>query len=215
MEANQHYLYVVFAATPYRMGQMIRLVTREPYNHVAIALEEDLSELYAFARRYYRTPLYGGFVTEHPYRYHHQGRTADICLCRLPIDEAAATALRRRLDHMRDHAQHYLYNHLSALAAPIHRKISVPDAFTCAEFAVSVLCEMGYDFDMDRFYTIGDIASQLAPYRVYEGSFPTPATPDPGFFSPNPIAHPFRTSVRDILALLKRRSSGAPAVSPE
>lgn len=201
------YLYVVFAATPYRMGQMIRFVTQEPYNHVAIAMEEDLSELYAFARRYYRTPLYGGFVTEHPYRYHHQGRTADIHLCRLPISESQSGQLSSRLKTMSDQAQHYLYNHLSALAAPIHKKIPVPDAFTCAEFAVSILSEMGYDFDPNRFYTIGDIAALLAPYQIYEGSFPAPATADPGFFSPKPIPHPLRTSVRDIFALLRRKAS--------
>lgn len=186
---------------------MIRFVTREGYNHIAIATEADLNTLYAFARRYYRTPLYGGFVTEHPYRYHHKGRTASIRLCRLPISDAQAERLASRLKSMGEQSQHYLYNHLSALAAPIRKKVNVPDAFTCAEFAVSVLSEMSYDFDPDRFYTIGDIAEQLAPYQVYEGSFPTPATADTGFFTPRPIPHPIRTSVRDIFALVKRKIS--------
>ncbi|MGN0978699.1 MAG: hypothetical protein ACI4PH_11640, partial [Faecousia sp.] len=76
MQDNPKYLYVLFSATPYRMGYWIRRVTGEPYNHVAIATEETLRELYAFARKYYRAPFYGGFVREHPSRYHHNGVTA-------------------------------------------------------------------------------------------------------------------------------------------
>ena len=67
MDEETEYLYVVFSATPYRMGKLIRFVTREPYNHVAISTEASLTRMYSFARRFYRTPFYGGFVTEEPY----------------------------------------------------------------------------------------------------------------------------------------------------
>ena len=73
---QQKSLYVLFSATPYRMGKCIRFITGEPYNHVSIATEEDLRECYGFARRYYETPFYGGFVTERPSRYIHNGPAA-------------------------------------------------------------------------------------------------------------------------------------------
>ena len=203
---DQKYLYVLFSSTPYRMGRMIRFVTGEPYNHVAIALEEDLRELYAFARRYYRTPLYGGFVTEHPYRYHHNGATADVRICRIPVTDAQRQALDRQLQTMSAQSGRYLYNHLSALAAPIHRKIAVRDAFTCAEFAVSVLSGLGLELDPRRFYSIGDIADRLAPYRYYEGKFPVPPEENPDFFRRRPVPHPVYASTRDILRLLWRKA---------
>ena len=203
---DQKYLYVLFSATPYRMGRMIRLVTGEPYNHVAIAMEEDLKELYAFARRYYHTPFYGGFVTEHPYRYHHNGSTAQIRLCRLPISDDQWQSLQQRLSHMRAHPSRYLYNHLSALMAPFHRKITVRDAFTCAEFTVSVLQALGLDFSSRKFYSIGDIAGKLEAYQIYSGDFPTPPEENSSFFDPHPIRHPIFASTRDFLALLWRKA---------
>ena len=172
MDSQQKYLYVIFSATPYRMGRFIRMVTGYAYNHVAIATEEDLSKLYAFARRFYRTPFYGGFVAEHPCRYHHNGVSAAIRLYRLPLTNRQWDRLQEILLTMRNQADRYLYNHLSALLAPLHIKVKVKNAFTCAEFAVSVLSSLGFDFDTRHFYTIGDISDRLESYHIYSGDFP-------------------------------------------
>lgn len=203
---DQKYLYVLFSATPYRMGRMIRFVTGEPYNHVAIALEEDLTELYAFARRYYHTPFYGGFVTEHPYRYHHNGATAQIRLCRLPVSDEQWQKLQQRLSKMSAHPERYLYNHLSALLAPLHRKITIRDAFTCAEFTVSVLQELGLDVSTRKFYTIGELEKKLEAYRFYDGEFPVPPEESSPFFDPHPVPHPLYCSAKDLLRLFWRKA---------
>lgn len=202
----QKYLYVLFSATPYRMGSLIRRVTGEPYNHVAIGTEADLRRLYAFARRYYRTPFYGGFVTEKPCRYHHNGVTADIRLYRLPLTQSQWQALDTLLQGMRDHAERYLYNHLSALTAPLHIKIRVRDAFTCAEFAVKVLSALGFDFDPHKFYTLGAIARRLEPYHFYSSPFPVENEPDSSFFAPAPVPHPLLATSRSFLTLLWRKA---------
>lgn len=206
MPDDQKYLYVLFSATPYRMGRWIRRITGEPYNHVAIATEEDLKQLYAFARRYYRTPFYGGFVEEHPCRYHHNGVTADIRLYRLPLTQRQWDTLQTLLAGMREQSERYLYNHLSALAAPLHIKVRVRDAFTCAEFAVSVLSTLGFDFDANRFYTIGGIARRLDEYHIYTGRFPIKGETDPSFFAPRPLSHPVFASTRSFLILLWRKA---------
>ena len=86
MNGEPNYVYIVLSATPYRMGRWIRRATGEAYNHVSIATEESLTTLYSFARRYYRTPFHGGFVTETPDRYHHKGLSSHIRLYRLPVE---------------------------------------------------------------------------------------------------------------------------------
>ena len=207
MDGSQDCIYVLFSATPYRMGRVIRLVTGEPYNHVSIAMEENLRELYAFARRHYHTPLYGGFVTEHPARYHHKDAAAQISLYRLPVSHAQKASLYRRLAQMGADPERYLYNHLSALAAPFHRKITLRDAFTCAEFTVSVLQELGLDFQTGKFYSIGDIAKKLEEHRFYEGVFPLPPDDADVFFAPYPVAHPLFATARDFLALFGRKTT--------
>lgn len=204
MNDSQKYLYILFSATPYRMGRWIRSVTGEPYNHVALATEEDLSDLYAFARRFYRTPFYGGFVTEHPDRYRHNGVISDVKLYRLPLTDYQWKRLSKLLQQLRNNPEHYLYNHLSVLMAPMHKKVSVQDAFTCAEFAVCVLDYLGYKFDPQRFYSICEIAQELEPYLYYTGKFPEGNAGDPAFFQSHPVDHPLLTSARDFFALCWR-----------
>lgn len=205
MEDQQKYLYVLFSATPYRMGRFIRFITGDAYNHVAIGTEEDMTNLYAFARRYYRTPFYGGFVKEHPCRYRHKGICADTRVYRLPLTTRQWNTLQEMLVTMRDQADRYLYNHLSALLAPLHIKVRVRKAFTCAEFAVSVLSTLGFDFNTRHFYTIGDISDRLESYHFYSGKFPVVCDEDPDFFRPHPVAHPIVVSTRDVLRLFWRR----------
>lgn len=205
MEDQQKYLYVLFSATPYRMGRFIRAVTGDEYNHVAIATEEDLSNLYAFARRFYVTPFYGGFVREHPCRYRHKGQISDTKLYRIPLTRRQWDKLQEMLFSMRKEADRYLYNHLSALLAPLHIKVRVRKAFTCAEFAVSVLSSLGFDFDTRHFYTIGDISDRLESYHFYSGKFPVIGNEDAAFFHPHPVEHPLIVSTRDLLRLFWRR----------
>ncbi len=206
MHERQQYLYVLFSATPYRMGRWIRTVTREPYNHVSIATEEDLKKLYSFARHHERTPFYGGFVTEHPCRYHRRGKTAGIQLYRIPLTREQWERLGCILSDMDRHSEHYLYNHLSAMIAPLHLKVPVRDAFTCAEFVVNILNWLELDLDLDprKFYTIGAIARRLADYHVYTGSFPTEADSDPDFFAPYSLPISLLYSTENFLKLLWR-----------
>lgn len=205
MDSQQKYLYILFSATPYRMGRWIRFVTGEPYNHVSIATEDDLRECYSFARRYCCTPFYGGFVTEHPERYHNQIGTSSVRLYRLPLTSHQWDILQDRLSQMRRRSDRYLYNHLSAMAAPLHRRVRVRMAFTCAEFTVSILSSLGFDFDANRFYTIGDIARRLEDYHIYTGDFPGTCESDNDFFQPRPMTHTFMVSTRDLLRLFWRR----------
>lgn len=202
---EQKYLYVLFSATPYRMGRMIRTVTGEPYNHVSIATGEDLTCIYSFARRYYNTPFYGGFVREDPCRYRHKGKTANIRLYRLPLTSRQWQRLQEMLEDMKQHADRYLYNHLSAMAAPLHRTIRVRKAYTCAEFTVNVLSSLGFDFDPNRFYTIGSIASRLSAYHIYTGIFPENHGRDTSFFRPQSVPHTLFASTRDFVRLFWRR----------
>lgn len=204
MEAQQRYLYVLFSATPYRMGRFIRVMTGDAYNHVSIGTEEDMSNLYAFARRFYHTPFYGGFVKEHPSRYRHNGVAAKAKVYRLPLTTRQWEKLQSILSSMRLEADRYLYNHLSALLAPLHIKVRVRKAYTCAEFAVSVLSKLGFDFDSRHFYTIGDISDRLESYHFYSGDFPVCDDVDLAFYDPKPVAHPIAVSTRDILRLFWR-----------
>lgn len=198
-------LYVVFSSTPGKMGRMIRVVTREPFNHVSLALSGDLTRMYSFARRYDRTPFLGGFVEETPARFHRSGRTAQILVCALPLTASQYTTLLRLLHEMKHRREQYLYNHLSALAAPCRRRISVPDAFTCVEFAVYVLSSLGISLRQDTFYSVGELAELLAPHTTYAGCFPVEAVSSDPYLRRTPLRHPVLRTAADFARLCRRK----------
>lgn len=197
-------IYFVFSSTPYRMGKMIRRVTREDYNHISIALDADLDRMYSFARRYCRTPLYGGFVQETLSRYHPKGKTAAIRVCRLPVTEAQYRQIEQKLEHMVSRQEQYLYNHFSAMTALFRYTVQVRDAYTCAEFAVSVLHFLGMPVVPGRFYSIEELLQHLSDYTVYEGAVYRPKRYDSAYYAKKPVPHPLCTSLRTFLSLLKR-----------
>ncbi len=197
MEAQRH-LYVVFSATPYRMGKFLRLVMRGTYNHVSISPFVDLSELYSFARYYRNTPFWGGFVKESSARYIHHDQTAAVRICAIPVSEEQYHLAEARLAAMKKQMSKYSYNLPSALCVPIHHRVQLHNSFTCVEFVTDFLlhCHVG-EIEENRFYTLPDLEKCLSPYTVYEGSFPDAAanTEDP--FNRR---QPFWTATRNTLS---------------
>lgn len=170
---SQKNLYVVFSATPYRMGKAIRMVTHFEYNHVALALSETGS-LYSFARKYSNVPLCGGFVQESPLRYRNRDRRARILVCRVPVTETQHETVANHLRAMQQEERRYLYNLFSAAAAPLHRRVPLPRSYTCVEFVVALLgmADVLTEEERSRFWSISALMKHLAPFEVYRGPFP-------------------------------------------
>lgn len=198
-----HYIYVVFSSTPNRVGRLVRQVTGETYNHASIALDENLNSMYSFARRYYHTPLYGGFVKESLSRYHQNGQVARISICRIPVSEQQYKDLEHLLSNMYKNRGHYLYNHLSALGATVRKRISARDAYTCIEFCVNILRWLGMDVDPEKYYTVCDIKNLLSNYCIYTGPVPV-GDYDADFYQANPVSFPTIRTLKDMFKLLPR-----------
>ena len=198
------YLYVVFSATPYKMGRAIRILTGEPYNHVSVCLNETLEPMYGFARRFRRTPFYGGFVKESLSRYHINGKASKICVCRLEISQESYDCVSKRLEDMTEHQQQYLYNHLSAIMAPLHKTVKVRDSYLCVEFVIDILRSVGFKVSADQYYTVGKLEQLLQPYRIYTGIIPEAKEYDAAYFDDRPLPHPILTSWWSFFALFRR-----------
>ena len=150
----QEYIYIVFSTTHNRIGKAIRKITRETYNHVSIALDRDLNEMYSFARRYYRTPFYGGFVKEYSKRFIVNDQTANIAICRIPVTPQQHRTLCELLSGMYQDKDNYLYNHISAFCALFHKTVEAKDAYTCLEFCLSVLRMVDQPFEKNQYFSL-------------------------------------------------------------
>lgn len=204
---ERSYIYIVCSATPYRMGKWIRAVTGEKYNHISIALDEDLAKMYGFSRRFYRTPLYGGFNHESRSRYHINNQATNIQIYRLPVTQDQYVSVAAKLTDMYQQKEQYLYNHLSALGAIVHLPVRARNAYTCVEFGVEVLHAIGMPVNPGQYYSIADVQKLLLPYLLYTGPMPADDTQDAEYFSVNALPFAFFITLRDFLRLIPRAFS--------
>ena len=198
----ENYIYIVFSSTPYFIGKAIRRITGEPYNHVSIALDEELNEMYGFARRYCHTPLYGGFVKESKARYCVNGQSAYIEICKLPVTPEQHKEITQLLQHMYSCRDLYIYNHVSAVGALIRKPIKASNAYTCVEFAADILRRLDFSVKPDHFYSVCDLEKLLHSYAIYEGPIPKDTQEDKDFFAKVPF--PILTTTREMLKLIPR-----------
>ncbi len=201
MEKN---IYVVFSCTHYRVGKMIRALTRGQYNHVSIALDRDLSRMYSFARRYYSTPLLGGFVKESLSRYYFNGKASNCTICQIPVSATQYTTLEKQLEKMYAHKEQYLYNYLSVLTVPFRRRVPVRNALLCVEFVADILSRLDTPVASGKFYTVRTLSTLLEAFAIYTGTMPMSTEYDRDYFAPKPVTHPLITSLRNIFALFPR-----------
>ncbi|MFS8630040.1 MAG: hypothetical protein LOD92_02505, partial [Bacillales bacterium] len=57
-------VYILLTDTGTLFSRMIKFYTGAPYNHVSIALDEKLDQLYSFGRKVYCNPFSAGFIHE-------------------------------------------------------------------------------------------------------------------------------------------------------
>ena len=173
-------LYVIFSSTPFKMGRLIRFFTRAKYNHVSLSIDPALGEIYSFARRHRNTPFYGGFVRESGTRFRCGNKLSHVQICELPITEAQYREAKAILETMKAHSEEYVYNFFSAFLYPLHRRVRLPNAYTCVEFVADFLVKLGVPSlpDQVHHYSIKELERVLAVHSVYCGVCPLPIEKD-------------------------------------
>jgi hypothetical protein len=167
---NQKYVYMVFSCTSTKIGAMIRFVTNNKYNHVSIALEDDLKKMYSFTRYRANAPFLAGFSEESPLRY--LDDNTDVKICRIPVSLEKYSEVLDYIDNLSRNSKRYIYNYFSAFLFPAGVKIRIPDAYTCLEFGIHILSRHGLVEGIceRKFYKIVDLEKLLEPFVAYEGN---------------------------------------------
>ena len=164
-------IYIVFLSTRSKMGSFIRLISQNKYNHVSISLDDDLHKMYSFARYYKNSPFFGGFVGESILRYCEPGREAELKIIKIRMSTSRYDSLVEYIKSMENDSASYVYNTLSAVFTPMHRKVSIKNAYTCIEFIIHLLCRCQViDKDMEyKYHSIRDLENMLSRYTVFQG----------------------------------------------
>ncbi|MSS63630.1 hypothetical protein [Velocimicrobium porci] len=206
---NENSIYVVFFSTNTKIGSIIRIVTKHSYNHVAIALDGELKQMYSFSRYHKTTPLVGGFVEESLLRYcSEDGTFSNIKVCRLPVSKKAYRVIKNQIQDMKKEKDHYMYNTFSAMLFLLHRRVLIKKAYICIEFVVSMLNQAKLLQEKRTFYTIEQLEQVLEQYKIYEGDLSQYAKPNnwgnDGFYIEDSILFNCKATVLHFGRLLGR-----------
>lgn len=163
-------VYIVLSQTQTKFGRCIRIIAKQRYNHASIALDSELTELYAFARPQRYAVLQGGLVRESLDRYTMgNGHPVPVAVYRVPVAEEDYRWVRDTIGKMLDNPE-YMYNLFSVLTYPMFQGFSVYRAFSCIEFVAYLLYALGYlgEGPLCR-YKPDDLIPILEPLLVYQG----------------------------------------------
>ena len=163
------YIYVVFSATPYKMGKFIRVLVRSEYNHISLSMSPDIKTLYSYSRHYLNTALYGGFNEESLMRYQCRKKDSKIMVCALPVSEDQYDRLQGKLETIKADRDDYIYNFISAVTSPFGKPVRLKNSYTCIEFVCMLLSYIGVYRGKDPSPSFDRLRALLEKYKIFEG----------------------------------------------
>lgn len=165
-------VYIILSQTRTKFGWAIRRVGKVKYNHTAIALDDDFTEWYSFARKHHSAVLTGGVVKENIQRYtlKKDGAVQSAVFC-IKLTDKKYEKIKKNIEKIYSDNE-YIYNLLSVITYPVFQGFKTYKAFTCAEFVAYLLDSAGVGgmFKEEFYkYTPDDIGKFLNDYLVFEG----------------------------------------------
>lgn len=162
-------LYFLFTDTGTNLSRLINFFTRESLNHVSIAFDKELSQVYSFGRKRPRNPFIGGFVNEEI-----RGeflRDSNCAVYTLPVTEEHYQMIKRNIQKFEERREDYRYNFLGLIGILLHVEIERKNAYFCSQFIATIM-EDTRVFELPKpycFVTPTDIRNQQGMELIYEG----------------------------------------------
>jgi len=162
-------VYLLFTDTGSYLSRLIHLYTHEPLNHVSIALDRELTEVYSFGRKQPNNPFIGGFVKEDIFSpYLNQSRCE---IYELKVTEKEYEYIKSFIQHIEIDKEKYRYNFIGLFGVMMKIKITRQTAFFCSQFVATILQNVtSLPLTKDPYFTTPeDIRSAPNLKLIYEG----------------------------------------------
>lgn len=162
-------IYFVFTDTGTSLSRVINYCTRESLNHVSLAFDVDLTEVYSFGRKRPRNPFSGGFVRE-DIRSDFL-KNAKCAVYSFQISKKEFEAILSHIKKIEKIQDYYRYNFLGLIGVLLQIRIKRKRAFFCSEFVATMLSN-AHSVQLSKptyFITPSDIRTELHLNLIYEG----------------------------------------------
>ena len=164
-------IYVVVIHENTGIAKLARVVQQYQYSHIAICLDEHLSDFMSFSRRRYHVPFDSGFMRETRNCFGDMRSSqfkAKVFRIEITDDELARiTKLIREIEGDPE----YLFNIFSMITLPLIHGFDLPKTHTCISFTARVLQEVA-SLHLTKpcyKYSIQDIDELLTSHTHFEG----------------------------------------------
>ncbi len=156
-------LYIVVSQTGSIVSKILKLLTGARYNHVSVALDETLTPMYSFARKYTYNPFWGAFVREYPGRGAlGRFKNTEVVVLELNCSSEQYDAVAARLEKMYREREKYRYNYRGLFSAYFSKKYHKKHHYYCSEFVRDLLERSGIIPEN----SFGDIAKPIDFLRL-------------------------------------------------
>lgn len=137
-------IYLLLTRSTSLPSRLIGLFTSEPFTHVSLAFDRELTVLYSFARKYPAFPLPAGLMEEHIDRgfYRKQG-DIPCALLRMDVPDKIHSRAKTLVYNMFQHREDYGYSILGLLFCRLRIPFDIPNRYFCSQFVSTVLTDSG------------------------------------------------------------------------
>jgi len=132
-------IFIVLTDTGTLLTRMIRLYTKLPLNHVSIAFDESLSEVYSFGRKRPHNPFIGGFVREDFSSCLFRQSLCGVYRCKVSAEDYER--MKKRIKQIEEQKHKYRYNFIGLFGVMFNKEIKREHAFFCSQFVATIMNE--------------------------------------------------------------------------
>ncbi len=183
---NMKKIYVITTYTGTVLSYMIRNISKTPYAHVSIALNEDLRPMYSFGRLNPKTPIFAGFVEENINEGLYAIRKNTMCrVYSLEVTDTQYKQLEENIDKVSSRRKDYDYDVKGLVRLSINKPKKKDYKYVCSNFVADMLEKSGIQI-VDKpshivrpndFYDLDVLTLEyeglLSEYRMDEESYLT------------------------------------------
>ena len=130
-------VYLLFTNTGTMFTKLISIYTKHSLNHVSIAFDEHLEEIYSFGRKKPYNPFIGGFVKEQL----NEGlmKHAECAVYSLLVSKTEYEKMRGEVMKIAEKKELFKYNLIGLFAILCNQRLERKNAFFCSQFVATIL----------------------------------------------------------------------------
>lgn len=165
-------IYIMYSNTYSNFSKFLNIFLKSEYTHISISIG-DMHKYYSFGRKYYRLPIFAGFVEE---RFD-AGTFAAFKQTKVEILEMEVTddqylSINNEVSLFKENENNYSYNLIGLLPLWLNRSFERKTHFACSQFVGYVLIKSGVH-QFDKSWSVlkpEDIRSIKNLKTIYEGN---------------------------------------------